>query len=210
VPHSQALCVACWGILLQGLAAMAERVGLRVLVFLMTLPALAAGQSLGDAAKKERERRTKVRESGAGAKTVTEEELAANKGKLANDPKAKPATAADVNPTPPDQGAAARPRQAPAPAIPARDQEQYWRARAAAARERVEVAEKRVLALERMIRFGQAAEYEATNPAPNIVSIYRMKESADAAAAELTAAQANLEAVLTEARRAGALPGWLR
>jgi type IV secretory pathway VirB10-like protein len=189
-----------------GLVAMAARARL-VLVF-VALPALAVGQSLGDAARKERERRAKLRESGTSAQTVTDEDLAANKGKLANDPKAKPATV--EAPTQPDQRAATEPRRPPQKTEPSPNPEAYWRGRVGAARARVEQAEERSLALARAIRFGQAAEDDVTNPTRSIHSIYRMKEAADAAAAELTAAQAALEAVLTEARRAGALPGWLR
>jgi hypothetical protein len=37
-----------------------------------------------------------------------------------------------------------------------------------------------------------------------------MKAMADAAAADLAAAQAELEAVIEDGRRSGALPGWLR
>jgi hypothetical protein len=190
---------------------MAERVGLRVLVFLMTLPALAVGQSLGDAAKKERERRAKLRESGTSAKTVTEEELASNKGKLANDPKARPATAeAGESARRTQQGTATPPRQVAPQPNQFSNPEAYWRDRVAAARGRVEQAEERKLALERMIRFGQPAEDDATNPTRTIYSMYQMKAMADAAEAELKAAQATLEDELTEARRAGALPGWLR
>ena len=60
-----------------------------------------------------------------------------------------------------------------------------------------------------MIRFGQTGSYD-TNGRRVIYSIHQMKAIADAAAAELAAAQAALEGVLEEGRRAGAQPGWLR
>ena len=181
-----------------------------VLVFLMALPAVASGQSLGDAAKKERERRAKLREAGTSARTVTEDDLATTKGKLANDPKAKTATSEASESATRDQGTTVERRQVRPQADPSRNLEEYWRGRVAAARARVAAAEQRSRALEAMIRFGQPAEDDATNPTRVIHSIYRMKEAADAAAAELAAAQANLESVLDEGRRAGALPGWLR
>jgi hypothetical protein len=50
---------------------------------------------MGEAAKKERERREKVRQAGGAASaTVGDDQLAANKGALANDTKQAPATAA--------------------------------------------------------------------------------------------------------------------
>jgi hypothetical protein len=59
------------------------------LCLLLTLPAaLAAAQSMGDVAKKERERREKLRQTGGGSvATVDDDQLAANKGTLANDTK---------------------------------------------------------------------------------------------------------------------------
>ena len=87
--------------------------------------------------------------------------------------------------------------------------EDYWRGRAGAARARVERAQRRLDALQAMIRFGQPGQV-GENGRITIYSAQDMKAMADAAAAELAAAQAELESVLEDGRRAGALPGWLR
>jgi hypothetical protein len=167
------------------------------------LPALVLGQSMGDAAKKERERRDKLREAGASGRTVTDEELANNKGSLANDPKAAPAKGSD--------GENAKGRASPPAARTASDPrgEDYWRRRVAQARGEVERAQRRHDAFQRMIRIGQPGEYDE-NGRRVIYSIYQMKEMADAATAELAARQKALEDVLEDGRRSGALPGWLR
>jgi len=60
-----------------------------------------------------------------------------------------------------------------------------------------------------MIRIGQPAMYDE-NGKRVIYSMQRMKSMADEAQAELEAAKQALDALLDEARRAGALPGWLR
>lgn len=182
---------------------------LGALVWLIVLPALAGGQSLEDAAKKERDRRDKLREAGAGARTLTEEDLASNKGSLANDPKAKNPKGEDAESSTRANPTAASGSRRAGPAAPAKSGEEYWQGRVAQARSRVAEAQRRNDALQRMIHIGQPAMYDE-NGRRVIYSIYQMKELADAAAADLAAAQTALENVLEEGRRSGALPGWLR
>jgi len=176
---------------------------------LASLPALVGAQSLGQAAQKERERRDKVRENGGSTKTLTEEDLATTKGTLANDPTAEPA----ATPTPPatKSAPASRARRLPAmdPAPPETQGEEYWRRRVAEARNRVDLAQRRHDAMQAMIRFG-AAEMHDANGKRVIYSNQQLKTMADAADAELSAAQSALESVLEEGRHAGAQPGWLR
>ncbi len=181
---------------------------------LAILPALVAGQSLGDAAKKENDRRDKLRKAGVTSRTLTEEDLATTKGRLANDPREQTGTRADGDGTKREATASRRVVSAPDGALSgdsdrSDEKEQYWRGRAAEARARVEDAQRRNDALERMIRLGQPAHYDA-NGRRVIYSTHQMKSMADAAAAELASAQAALENVLEEGRRAGAQPGWLR
>jgi hypothetical protein len=176
------------------------------IVCLVTLPAFANAQSLGEAAQKERGRREKVRDAGGSARTLTEEDLATTKGTLANDPNAPAAAAAK-----PDGGTAASGqirRPIPAGSSP-EAQEEYWRKRVAEARARVEQARRRNDAIQSMIRVGQGAMYDE-NGRRVIYSVHQMKTIADAAEADLAAAQAALEKVVEEGRHAGALPGWLR
>lgn len=179
------------------------------LVSLVALPSLAAGQSLGDAAKKERDRRDKLRQSGAGARTITGDDLAANKGALANDPKQPPAGGDGEASKQAQRATASGPGEAGPDATASKSAEEYWRGRVTAARARVAAAERRNDAFQRMIRFGQPAGYDE-NGRRVIYSMQQMKAMADAAAAELTSARAALEGVLEEGRRSGALPGWLR
>ena len=175
---------------------------------LVALPVFADGQSLGEAARKERERREKMREAGESARPLTEEDLATTKGTLANDPTAQPATT--VAPQTAGTPSASGLMRPPIPAGPSPEtQEEYWRRRVGQARARVEQARSRHDALQRMIHIGQGGTYDA-NGRRVIYSIHQMKTLADAAAAELAAAQAALEGVLEEGRRAGVQPGWLR
>jgi hypothetical protein len=180
----------------------------------LALPALAGGQSLGDAAKKEQARREKLREAGASAKTFTEGDLATTKGRLANDPneptpeaKAKE-PAGETTQRPGASSTSGFLKVAPEDGQDTSG-EGYWRGRVAEARARLAQAQRHYDDLQRMIRIGQPAQYDA-NGKRRLYSIYQMKAMADAAAADLAAAQTALENVLEDGRRSGALPGWLR
>jgi hypothetical protein len=174
---------------------------------LLALPALAVGQSLGEVARKERERREKLEKEGKAARTLTEEDLASAKGGLANEPDPSAGETEEPQRTPrPSKARASRGRSA-APA--AASQEEYWRGRVGQARNRVEQAERRYRSLDRMIRIGQPARYDE-NGKRVIHSQQRMKAMADEAEADLRDAEKALEDLLEEARKAGALPGWLR
>src|SRR5262245_39144471 len=65
------------------------------LLGLSALPALLGAQSLGDAAKKENDRREKLRATEPRARAFSDQDLAATKGTLANDPSQPPASAPD-------------------------------------------------------------------------------------------------------------------
>jgi hypothetical protein len=159
------------------------------------------GQSLEEVARKERERRERARQTSSPAPIVGADELASNKGSVANDTKAATAPAARDKKTP-DTGA---PRPASRPGT---NPEQYWRARAVAARQRIEEAERRAFAIQRMIHLG--SEHYAENGRIVIYSRETLKQMADAADAEVVASKQGVEDLLDEARRAGAQPGWLR
>jgi hypothetical protein len=174
---------------------------------LLVLPALALGQSLGDAARKERARREKTEKTDHASPTFTEDDLAATKGQIANDPGTADAAAER-------EGEASRRTEAPTPSVAPEPstmlrQEAYWRGRARQARGRVATADRRYKALQKMILYGQPLMYDS-NGRRVIYSIYAMKERADEAKAELRAAEKALEDLADEARRAGALPEWLR
>jgi hypothetical protein len=179
------------------------------LVCLVILPSLTVGQSLGDAARKERERRDRVRETGARIRTLTEEDLATTKGALANDPKAQPTRVESGESS--QRGGSTTPRgpSAAGPEEASSKNEEHWRRRIAEVRAHLEEAQRRNDAIQRMIRVGQPARYDA-NGGRVMYSIHQLKQMADVAAAELASAQAALENVLEEGRRSGVPPGWLR
>jgi hypothetical protein len=179
-----------------------------VVICLVVLPVVAAGQSLGEAAKKERERRDKLRRAGVTTRTLTEEDVATTKGRLANDPNEQPASEAGDTAKSEDGPVASALETVPEDAPSGRG-EGYWRARVASARARVANVQHRHDTLQAIIRLGQPAAYDE-NGKRVIYSIHQLKAKADVAAAELASAQKALEAVLEDARRSGALPGWLR
>jgi hypothetical protein len=178
-------------------------------VVVVVLPALASGQSLGDVAKKEQERREKLRRAGAATKTLTEEDLATTKGTLANDPNA-PAAGDDAGasnaaaPSEAEGSAGGEDRQGASASG-----EDYWRGRLAQARARLRTAQGRHDFMQQVIRRGQPVMLDE-NGRRVIYSNQQLKAKADQAQAELAAAQGAMESLLDEARRKGALPGWLR
>ena len=178
------------------------------LALLAMLPAVAGAQALGEAAKKERERRDKLRQAGVSTKTLTQDDVANSKGQLANDPNEAAATE-DAPPARDPEAAASGPVSAVRePTSPTRG-EDYWRGRVEAARGRLAQAQARHDAMQAVVRLGQPASYDK-NGKRVMYSIHQLKVMADAAAAALAAAQKALDDTLEQARRSGALPGWLR
>ncbi len=90
-------------------------------------------------------------------------------------------------------------------AVPEAEQEAYWRARADEARQRVAMARERVAEAEES--YGKMRHRNRQRGEPRAI----VSDERAAAHAELEAALKYLEEELPEeARRAGALPGWLR
>ena len=177
---------------------------------ILVIPALAAGQSLADTARKERERREAREAAGKSTPTVTEADLASAKGQLAN----APASIPEQDGTTQSQGE----DDATTPEAPADNDserlaresaEEHWRARVGQAKDRVERADRRYRRLDRMIRIGQPAQYDE-NGKRVMYSQRSLKRMADEAQAKLEQATEALEEARQEGRRAGALPGWLR
>jgi hypothetical protein len=174
-----------------------------VLMLLAGVPQ-ARGQSLAEAAQKERERREKAKASGTAAKPVTEDELAQAKGRIANDPNqvasvVSPAGASTTSPA----------RAGAAPEASRTNEEAIWRGRYSAAKTRLDNALKRQLQMQLVLHAGQAPQQDASGRkfiyAGNV-----LKDMADAADAEVAAAQKAMDDLAEEGRRAGALPGWFR
>jgi hypothetical protein len=169
----------------------------------------AVPQSLGDAAKKEQERREKLKQGGSSTRTVTEQELAATKGTLANDPNQRAAKGPEAGGDKKDARSRKAEKSSTEPPQEPAQGEEYWRRRVAEARARLADAQRRHEAFERMVQLGQPAQFDE-NGRRVIYSAQQLKAMADAATAELKAAEDAMAEVLEEGRRAGALPGWLR
>jgi hypothetical protein len=167
-------------------------------------PATAGAESLADAARREKARREKVQAAtGKATAVVTETELAASKGELAtvlSGPAGRPAARASGG---------APPRTPAAGGSGSDDREEYWRSRMGEARARLAAAEARYETLDRAIRLGQPGIYDS-NGRRRAYSLQSLKAMADEAQAEVEEARRAMARLEDDARRAGALPGWLR
>jgi DNA repair exonuclease SbcCD ATPase subunit len=192
---------------------------LSLLVLLVAAPAVSRAQSLGDVAKREEEKQEKKKKSGkppAKVKVYTDEDL-----KKARESESGALTVLPENGNL-ESGAAASSSDDDEvvsgegrPAGGRRRTEAYWRGRATRAREAVDEADGKVRDLEARI----AALRNDMNPVntqdPNRLQTRdrELQEATDGldaarrAADAARKAQADLE---EEARRAGALPGWVR
>lgn len=192
---------------------------LSVLVLLAAAPAVSRAQSLGEVAKKEEEKQEKKKKSGkppAKVKVYTDEDLKkareSESGALTVLPEnGNLESGAAVSSSDDDEVVSGEGR----PAGGRRRTEAYWRGRATRAREAVDEADGKVRDLEARI----AALRNDMNPVntqdPNRLQtrdreLQEAMDGLDAARRAADAArkaQADLE---EEARRAGALPGWVR
>jgi hypothetical protein len=161
----------------------------------------ASAQSMGDAAQKERERREKLKQKGDRAALVTNDELKANKGSVANDPNA-PAASPQAREAPP---AATRP--SPEPDRKAGEEE--WRHKMALAHERITKAQEQYDYWKG--QYLAPNDYFVDQDGKKIVgSVESLRKVIAEAKAELEKANAALAALEEQARRANVPPGWLR
>ena len=165
----------------------------------LLLPVSAVAQGLGDAAKKEKDRRE--RPAPVPAKTYTQDDLKALPP-LANEGSSPSAEAsASTSPPPATQETVRQPAHDDA-GKRAQD-EQMWRSRVAASRERVESARQKHEALAAR---GGDPRWALRGLRTDLVD----PKVIAAAKADLDAAQKALDDLLEEARRANVPPGWLR
>lgn len=145
----------------------------------------AAAQSLAEIAKKEKERRKNLESS--DSKTVTDVEL-----RRAGGPRTLSSTRSSTSDSDADDGSTegdtAEDDQAP---VDERQDEAYWRGRLAPVNERIQSMEERL----------NSPQF-TSNP---LGASDRMRLERD-----LASARADRQAILDEARRKGAPPGWLR
>jgi len=194
------------------------------LLLALGIVAPTGAQSLADVAKREAERRAK---SASGAvKSYTNRDLAS--AEEGEEPTGS--AAAERSSTP---GGHAQRASSPDTGSSAAD-EAYWRSRAESARSRVKSAQEKVARLEGELRRaggaspgplpGACAEGRVQTGAgltgksyrvcdPNVLQAQegqRVNQELERAQEDLARARAALEALPREARRAGALPGWVR
>jgi hypothetical protein len=180
---------------------------------LVVLPLAAGAQSLGEVAKKEQERREKIRKAGVTTKPLTETDLVNSKGHVVN-PTAteggEEATQTQAAGGSGEGGTAPTTDSATATDEPPRETaEESWRRRAGHARARLANAQQQHEAMQQVLRAGQPMVVDE-NGRRVIYSNQQLKAKADAAQAALAAAQTALDNLLEDARRQGAQPGWLR
>jgi hypothetical protein len=173
----------------------------RLLLPALLCPSLTAAQSLGDAARKEQERRKKNKQAGVQARVITEEELGGG----------RPATARPAGQAadPATEAAPAPPPPASAPDEDRERQEQYWRDRANAARAEVARLEEVVKELEKLYLV-DGESYVDDGGKTVIRDLAHLREIVARAKSDLAAARQAVADLEDEARRKGALPGWLR
>jgi hypothetical protein len=163
-------------------------------------PSLAVGQSLDEAARKEKERRRKLQESSAkSSNVVNEEDLKANKGSLSNKPESAAASTANESANEARTASTGDKNQ----------EEQLWRDRVARAESRLADAKQRYETLSGLTLV-QGQYYVDKDGKRVITSLEDLRQKIERAKAESDAAQKDLDAVLEAARRTGVPPGWLR
>jgi len=180
----------------------------------------AAAQSLAETAKKERERREALRSSAEESRTLTGRDLAAAKGRVANE-EAVGEAEADADPDDGDQAEGShrdtpepRPESASETSVEAeaaarKQEERAWRERANRGRQRLERAREVHLYWQRALHLGQGWRTDE-NGKRTMLSIRSIGQRAQRAEDELHAAEEAWEKLEEDARRAFVPPGWLR
>jgi hypothetical protein len=164
----------------------------------------AFGQSLGEVAAREKERREKLKQkSGAAAKTYTDEDLAKAEAKR---PKESTSTSSSATVSKP----ADRETNGESGA-------DYWKDRAEKARGAVKSAQDRIKALEDRIADlrldrnpNPADQFDPNRLQKREAEIAKALADVDVAKADLATAQSDQEKLEAEARAKSIPPGWLR
>jgi hypothetical protein len=183
---------------------------LSLLLVMAMLPIGASAQSLGDAARKEEQRRQKNKEKGVKAPVFDD-------SKIAKTGAAAPAPAASTGTAPSAAPAAASSSHEVSPAPDLADveaeqrklQEEMWRGRMTAARTLRDEAQKRHDYLKSL--FLGPSEYFVDEKGQVLVrDVEHLRQLIAEAKAKWDAAEQAIRDLEESARRAGALPGWLR
>lgn len=190
-----------------------------LLLVCLCLPLVSAGQSLGNVAKKERERRDKNKKEGVAAHEFSDEQVFGEKeeGK-APEGQAIEETESSDGPSKDADGAV----------IPGADpnlvddgdrgekesrerkrSEAEWRSKVSNARTRIAEARKAVQFFEELF-LPPNSRYVDVNGNTVIESLDHLQRLTREAKEELAAAELDLKQIQDEARRTGVPPGWLR
>ena len=191
-----------------------------LLLVCLSLALVSAGQSLGNVAKKERERRDKNKKEGVAAREFSEEEVFGEK----EEEKAPEASEGEAGEEPePSDGPSNE-----AAVIPGMDQkleddgdrfekesrerkrsEAEWRSKASDARARIAEARERVQFFEELF-LPPDGRYVDVNGNTVIESLDHLQRLTREAKEELAAVELDWKQIQNEARRAAIPPGWLR
>lgn len=168
---------------------------------LLAAPALVAGQTMAEAAKKAKEAREKNAKAGVKTKSYTQDDVK-TAPPLANDPKKPPAkTGVSPSYSAPSSGAGS--------SSAAGQSESAWRGRMAAAHRRIENARREYDYWNSYMLVPGEILVDAKDR-PVITSIEQLQGKTAAAKRSLEAAESALATLEEDARKAGVPPGWLR
>ena len=177
-----------------------KRTGLLVVLAMLVVPSMAIGGSLADAAKKEKERREKNKESGVTAvRTITQDDVSTDDSAAKGDEASGNAASSQPSSSYDDGGSFYSSYDS---SRRSSGEESVWRNRAKYARERVDSARQRLARTPSRVTRYSTYPYHGYFTTDNPDYAY--------AEQELKQAEKALSDLEDEARRSGALPGWLR
>ena len=197
---------------------MHKNISLLVLVFL--LPALAWGQSLGDAARKERERREKNKKQGVAAREFSEEEIfgedeenqegeepteGTGEGESAEGEQQSQRSGPNIDSDTKSQES----EELEEDRRDRRREEAEWRDRFQRAKQRIVAAREQVQFLKNL-NLVPGERYVDVHGNTVIRSLDQLRRLVEAAEEEISEAEQALARLQADARRAGVPPGWLR
>lgn len=187
-------------------------------VLVVMMCAGAWGQSLGEMARKEKERRQKNRVQGVETRVIDEREvstssdagLARNEMQEGEDSEESEESKGDAGEETLAPRSPGGPPAGRTPELGDRQQaESDWRGHAIQARQRIERAQKRYETLSGLVLV-EGQYYVDDEGRPLITSLAQLRRLTTEAEEELQAATRAWDELREEARRAGVPPGWLR
>lgn len=157
------------------------RMNLMPVLLCLVMAADATAQGMGEAAERERQRQEKLRKAGGAAKVITDEELKANPGKLANDPDIPPAVEAQPLRSGSRRVSASdakdvSPSSTGSPSTSGGQGEAYWRGRMSGARSAVTRAEA---VLERTAREEAIVKNDPDHGHPKVAGLEECRDVND-------------------------------